>query len=89
MEKSSKKQDFETALLMRNSILDIEKTMEKQHVVFETQKANHDYIAISNSSNIICVSILQIRQGRLINKKDFSFTNLNEENDFEESYESE
>ena len=84
MEKSSKKQDFETALLMRNSILDIEKTMEKQHVVFETQKANHDYIAISNSSNIICVSILQIRQGRLINKKDFSFTNLNEENDFEE-----
>ena len=58
--------------------------MEKQHVVFETQKANHDYIAISNSSNIICVSILQIRQGRLINKKDFSFTNLNEENDFEE-----
>ncbi len=84
MEKSSKKQDFETALLMRNSIIDIEKTMEKQHVVFETQIANNDYIAISNSSNIVCVSILQIRQGRLINKKDFSFTNLNENNDFEE-----
>lgn len=84
MEKASKKQDFETALLLRNSVLDIEKTMEKQNIVFETQRANNDYIAISSSSNIICVSILQIRQGRLINKKDFSFSNLNDDNDFEE-----
>ena len=69
---------------MRNSICDIEKTMEKQHVVFESQKGNYDYISISNSANMICASILQIRQGRLINKKDFSFSNLEDNNDFEE-----
>ena len=81
MEKASAKQEFEKALLYRNSINDIEKTLEKQNVVFESTKANYDYIAISNSSNLICLSLLQIRQGRLISKKDFSFSQLLNEND--------
>ena len=76
MKKASEKQDFERALLYRNSIKDIEKTLEKQNVVFESQRANHDYIGISNASNLICISILQVRQGRLINKKDFSFSQI-------------
>lgn len=76
MDKASSKMDFERALLYRNSIADIEKTLEKQSVVFESQKANYDYIGIANSSNLICISILQIRQGRLINKKDFSFSQI-------------
>ena len=81
MEKASSKQEFEKALLYRNSINDIEKTLEKQSVVFESTRANYDYIATANSSNLICLSLLQIRQGRLINKKDFSFTQLLNEND--------
>ncbi|MBQ8634845.1 excinuclease ABC subunit C [bacterium] len=85
MEKASAKQEFEKALLYRNSINDIEKTLEKQNVVFESTKANYDYIGISNSSNLICISILQIRQGRLINKKDFSFSQfLEDEKDTDE-----
>ncbi len=76
MEKASEKQDFERALLFRNSILDIEKTLEKQSVVIESQSANYDYIGIVSSKNLICICILQIRQGRLINKKDFSFSQI-------------
>ncbi|MBE7707507.1 MAG: excinuclease ABC subunit C, partial [Cyanobacteria bacterium SIG27] len=76
MDKASSKMDFERALLYRNSIADIEKTLEKQSVVIESTKANYDYIGIANSSNLICISILQIRQGRLINKKDFSFSQI-------------
>ncbi len=76
MEKASQKQEFERALLYRNSILDIEKTLEKQSVVIESQKANYDYIGIKSTSNLICLCILQIRQGRLINKKDFSFSQI-------------
>ncbi len=77
--------EYEKALLYRNSIKDIEKTLEKQNIVFEKENANHDYIALSNSSDIICISILQIRQGRLIQKKDFSFSQiLSDNNDFDE-----
>jgi len=73
MDEASSKMEFEKALLYRNSINDIEKTLEKQNVIFNSTNNNYDYIAIANSSNLICISILLVRQGRLINKKDFSF----------------
>ncbi len=76
MKKASDKSEFEKALLYRNSIRDIEKTFERQSVVFESTRANYDYIGVVNDSNLICISILQIRQGRLINKKDFSFSQI-------------
>ena len=85
MENASKKCDYERALLYRNSIQDIEKTLEKQSIVFESQRANYDYIGVENSSNLICICILQIRQGRLINKKDFTFSQILEDKlDFDE-----
>lgn len=74
MEKASANLEFEKALLYRNSIDDIEKTLERQSVVFNSTNTNYDYIAVSSSSNLICISILLVRQGRLINKKDFSFS---------------
>ena len=85
MEHASKNFEFEKALLYRNSIQDIEKTLEKQNVVFKSTQSNYDYIGIANSSNLISISILQIRQGRLINKKDFSFSQfLTDNNDLDE-----
>ena len=89
MQKASKACDFEKALLLRNSIQDIEKTMEKQNIVFKTTGANHDYIGIATSSNYISISILQVRQGRLKKKKDFSFSQILSDNtDFDEIIES-
>lgn len=85
MDKASASLDFEKALLYRNSIADIEKTLEKQNVVINSTKANYDYIGIDNSNNLICISILELRQGRLINKKDFSFSQiLTNSKDFDE-----
>jgi len=89
MENASKKQEFEKALLYRNSISDIKKTLEKQNVTLESTKANYDYIGVKNVSNLICICILQIRQGRLINKKDFNFSQiLSNSNDLDEILES-
>ena len=89
MQKASKACDFEKALLLRNSIQDIEKTMEKQNIVFKTTGANHDYIGIAASSNYISISILQVRQGRIKKKKDFSFSQILSDNtDFDEIIES-
>lgn len=85
---ASDNEDFEKALLYRNSIADIEKTLEKQNVVVESTKANNDYIGISASSNLICVCILQVRQGRLINKKDFSFSQFVDDINYDEILES-
>ncbi len=89
MLKASSKNEFEKALLYRNSITDIEKTLEKQNIVLKSSTTNADYIGIVNESNYICISIMQIRQGRLISKKDFSFSQiLNNDNDINEILES-
>ena len=76
MKKASDNLEFEKAARYRDSYNDIKKTMEKQKVVSENTKINQDYIGIAKSEGIYCTAILQVRQGRLINKKDFTFTHI-------------
>ena len=71
--KAIKEQDFEKAAKYRDSYLDVMKTMEKQKVVFENTKFDIDIIALAQESLSASICVLQIRQGRLINKKDFDF----------------
>ncbi len=74
MKKHSKNLEFEKAARYRNSYLDVKKTMEKQKIVSENTKVNQDFIGIVKEHNLYSVSILEIREGRLINKKDFDFS---------------
>ena len=74
MKKYSKNLEFEKAARYRNSYLDVKKTMEKQKIVSENTKVNQDFIGIVKEHNLYSVSILEIREGRLINKKDFDFS---------------
>ncbi len=74
MKKYSKNLEFEKAARYRNSYLDVKKTMEKQKIVSENTKVNQDFIGIVHEHNLYSVSILEIREGRLINKKDFDFS---------------
>lgn len=83
MEKYAAKEDFEKAARYRDSWMDVQRTMEHQKVVFENTNINQDIIAVYNEGNIFVVSLLQIRQGRLTDKKDFQFTNLNLSNEVE------
>ena len=71
MEKYSKNQEYEKAAKYRDSYLDVMKTMERQKVVFENTKLDIDIIALSKESLCASICVLQIRQGRLTNKKDF------------------
>lgn len=75
MGKYAAKEDFEKAARYRDSWMDVQKTMEHQKVVFENTNINQDIIAVYNESNLFVVSLLQIRQGRLTDKKDFQFSN--------------
>ncbi len=71
MEKYSKNQEYEKAAKYRDSYLDVMKTMEKQKVVFENTKFDIDIIALAKDGLCASICVLEIRQGRLTNKKDF------------------
>ena len=86
MKRASENLEFEKAARYRDSYNDIQKTMEKQKVVSENTRINQDYIGIVKSESMYCATILQVRQGRLINKKDFTFSHIanTESNDVNE-----
>lgn len=73
MEKFAAEEQFERAAKMRDSYLDLQKTLERQKVVFENTKLNEDVISIVHEDGILAITILLIREGRLIDKKDFTY----------------
>ncbi len=74
MEKYSANEEYEKAAKYRDSYFDVLKTIEKQKVVYENTKINQDIISVSTDSYMGGISLLQIRDGRLTNKKDFEIT---------------
>lgn len=73
MEKFAASQQFEKAARLRDSYLDLKKTLEKQKVVYENTKLNEDIISFLSSDGIFAIVILMVREGRLIDKKDFVY----------------
>jgi len=85
MEKYSANEQFEKAAKMRDSYLDLQKTLERQKVVFENTKLNQDVISTVYEDGIFAITILLIREGRLIDKKDFTY--FDERNETTEIFE--
>ncbi len=73
IQKYSDNLQFEKAAKLRDSYLDLKKTLEKQKVVYENTKLNEDVIALAADEGIFAIVILMIREGRLIDKKDFVY----------------
>jgi len=73
IQKYSESEQFEKAARLRDSYLDLKKTLEKQKVVYENTKLNEDIISVLTGDGLIVILILMIREGRLIDKKDFVF----------------
>ncbi|MDD3237550.1 MAG: excinuclease ABC subunit UvrC [Candidatus Gastranaerophilales bacterium] len=71
MDYFASREEFEKAARYRDSYFDVQRTIEKQRVVYENTSVNQDVIEISKESNICALSLVQIRDGRLIDKKDF------------------
>lgn len=74
----SDKLEFEKAAKLRDSYLDLQKSLEHQRVVYENTKLNEDVISFIYESGIFVIVILNIREGRLIDKKDFVYYMSNE-----------
>lgn len=73
MQKYSDNLQFEKAAKLRDSYNDLQKTLEKQKVVYENTKLNEDVISLLSDDGIFAIVILMIREGRLIDKKDFTY----------------
>lgn len=73
MQKYSDSLQFEKAARLRDSYNDLQKTLEKQKVVYENTKLNEDVISLLADDGIFAIVILMIREGRLIDKKDFVY----------------
>lgn len=87
MEEYSKTEQYEKAARMRDSYLDLQKTLEHQKVVYENERLNEDIIATIYEEGIFAITILLIREGRLIDKKDFTYFMENEDkNEFFERF---
>lgn len=69
----SKSQQYEKAARLRDSYIDLKKTLESQKVVYENTKMNEDVISLMYEDGIFAIVILMIREGRLIDKKDFTY----------------
>ncbi len=83
MEKCAEKEEYEKAARYRDSYFDVLKTIEKQKVVYENTNINQDIISISSDEFIGGISLLQIRDGRLTNKKDFEISKSDYDSDSE------
>ena len=81
MEEYAKAEQFEKAARMRDSFMDLQKTLEHQKVVYENSKLNEDIIASIYEDGIFVFVILLIREGRLIDKKEFTYFVENEDKD--------
>ncbi|MBP7211970.1 excinuclease ABC subunit UvrC [bacterium] len=74
MQKYSDCLQFEKAGRLRDSYFDLQKTLERQKVVYENTKLNEDIISLLSDDGIFAIVILMVREGRLIDKKDFIYT---------------
>jgi excinuclease ABC subunit C len=66
-------QQYEKAARLRDSYNDLQKTLERQKVVYENTKLNEDIISLLADDGIFAIVVLMIREGRLIDKKDFVY----------------
>ncbi len=71
MEICAKNEQFEKAALYRDSYFNIKQALERQKVVDDSLNLYQDIIGLTQDEIRFVISLLEIRSGRLINKKSF------------------
>ena len=72
MEAASERLDFETAALLRDQIMAIDRVAAGQKVVMEND-TEMDVIALAGTTHAVCAAVLRYRDGRLTDKREFLF----------------
>ena len=80
MEEASKVLDFERAGAMRDVLRGLD-ALESRQAVVDPQGANHDVIGFAREDDLVCGSLLRVREGRLLGREVRYLTNTNDEKD--------
>lgn len=75
----SDSEQFERAARLRDSYYDLQKTLERQKVVTENTNLNEDVLYFLYENGIFVTVVMNIREGRLIDKKQFAYPNTFDE----------
>ena len=75
IQKYSDTEQFEKAARLRDSYYDLQKILERQKVVTENTKLNEDVLYFLYENGIFVAVVMNIREGRLIDKKQFAYPN--------------
>lgn len=75
IQKYSDTEQFEKAARLRDSYYDLQKTLERQKVISENTNLNEDVLYFLYENGIFIAVVLNIREGRLIDKKQFAYPN--------------
>ena len=66
MEAAAEVLDFENAAKIRDRLQALERMIERQQVFFQNQKVSQDIIAEGHTSKMIAVSLMKVREGKMI-----------------------
>ena len=72
MQEASDRLEFETAALLRDQIMAIDRVAAGQKVVMESD-TEMDVIALAGTTHAVCAAVLRYRDGRLTDKREFLF----------------
>ncbi len=70
MEVEAEALNFERCARIRDMLLDLERTGQKQKMVSDKDE-NEDYLAVASSGELICAQVLQVREGKLLGHRSF------------------
>ncbi|MBX3167819.1 MAG: excinuclease ABC subunit UvrC [Candidatus Eremiobacteraeota bacterium] len=70
MESEAEALNFERCARIRDMLLDLERTGQKQKMVSDRDE-NEDYLAVASSGELICAQVLQVREGKLLGHRSF------------------
>lgn len=71
MELAAEHQEFEKAAKYRDSYFDIMKSVARQKVISDNTTLNQDIIVYKNDDLLMAITLLKVREGRLIAKESF------------------
>ncbi len=76
MKQAASSRLFEKAARLRNQLKALELLEQKQHVILP-KKVSWDIVSLSSEHDTYCINLFKIREGKLNDKQDFLFENVN------------
>lgn len=70
MSHEAEKLNFERCARLRDMLIDLERTSQKQKMVSDREE-DEDYLAVESQGELICAQLLQVREGKLLGHSSF------------------